>query len=279
MIQGGNVHQRDVLQAVITAQAVDQCVGGVHGGDAGDAQLHGLAAQAHRVALGVAALGAGGEHIVHQTALQQVHDVGRLAGHGAHLVAGHHVLVEPGTGAGGAVQLVAHALELPGDVHELRLVAVLHGEDAAGSGAGGLEGIARADQALEQGVVVVGGNAQHLAGGLHLRAELGVHAVQLFKAEHRHLDGHIGGVGVQAGAVAHIDELLAQAAAHGQIHHGHTGDLGDVRHGTGGTGVHLDDVHLAVGHGVLHVDQTGDMQLAGKAATGLPAPSHARYII
>ena len=40
-----------------------------------------------------------------QTALQQVHDVGRLAGHIAHLVAGHHVLVEPCAGAGGTVQL------------------------------------------------------------------------------------------------------------------------------------------------------------------------------
>ena len=37
-----------------------------------------------------------------------------------------------------AVQLVAHALELPCNVHELRLVAVLHGEDAAACGAGGL---------------------------------------------------------------------------------------------------------------------------------------------
>ena len=119
------------------------------------------------------------------------------------------MLVEPCTGAGGAVQLVAHALELPGDIHELGLIAVLHGEDAAGGGAGGLKGIARADQALEQGIVIVGGNAQHLAGRLHLRAELGIHAVQLLKAEHRHLNGHIGGVGVQAGAVAHICQLLA----------------------------------------------------------------------
>ena len=79
-------------------------------------------------------------------------------------------------------KLIAHALEFPRDIHELRLVAVLHGEDAAGGRAGGLEGVARADEALEQGIVVVGGNAQHLAGGLHLRAELGIHAVQLFKS-------------------------------------------------------------------------------------------------
>ena len=176
------------------------------------------------------------------------------------------MLVEPCTGAGGTVQLVAHALELPCDIHELRLVAVLHGEDAAACRAGGLEGVARADEALEQGIVVVGSNAQHFAGGLHLGAELGIHTVQLFKAEHRHLDGHIRCIGVQAGAVAHICQLFAQTAAHRQVHHGHAGDLGDIRHGTGGTGVHLNDVHLAVGNCVLHVHQTVDMQLAGKAA-------------
>ena len=152
MIQRCNIHQRDIFQTVVAAQAVHQSVGGIHGGDAGDAQLHGLAAQADGIAFGVAALGTSGEDIVHQTALQQVHDVGRLAGHIAHLVAGHHVLVEPCAGAGGAVQLVAHALELPCNVHELRLVAVLHGEDAAACGAGGLEGVARADEAVTAGV-------------------------------------------------------------------------------------------------------------------------------
>ena len=61
MIQRCNIHQRDVLHAVVAAQAVDQSVGGIHSGDAGDAELHGLAAQADGIALGVAALGAGGE--------------------------------------------------------------------------------------------------------------------------------------------------------------------------------------------------------------------------
>ena len=45
MIQRCNIHQRDVLHAVVAAQAVDQSVGGIHGGDAGDAELHGLAAK------------------------------------------------------------------------------------------------------------------------------------------------------------------------------------------------------------------------------------------
>ena len=88
MIQRCNIHQRDVLHAVVAAQAVDQSVGGIHGGDAGDAELHGLAAQADGIAFGVAALGAGGEDIVHQTALQQVHDIRRFTGHIPHLVEG-----------------------------------------------------------------------------------------------------------------------------------------------------------------------------------------------
>ena len=43
MIQRCNIHQRDVLHAVVAAQTVDQRIGGIHGGDAGDAELHGLA--------------------------------------------------------------------------------------------------------------------------------------------------------------------------------------------------------------------------------------------
>ena len=45
----------------------------------------------------------------------------------------------------------------------------------------------------------------------------------------------------RAGAVPHIFQLFAQGAAHGQIDHGHTGDLGDIRYGTGRTRVDLDD--------------------------------------
>ena len=71
---------------------------------------------------------------------------------------------------------------------------------------------------------------------------------------------------MQTGAVAHIGELLAEAAADGQIDHRDAGDLGDIRHGTGGTGVDLDDVHFAVGDRILDVDQTGDVELTGKAA-------------
>ena len=45
MIQRCNIHQRDTLQVMLAAQTFHQCIGGIHGGDAGDAQLHGFAAQ------------------------------------------------------------------------------------------------------------------------------------------------------------------------------------------------------------------------------------------
>ena len=53
MIQRCNIHQRDILQVMVAAQAIDQCVGGIHSSDAGDAQLHGFTAQADGIAPGV----------------------------------------------------------------------------------------------------------------------------------------------------------------------------------------------------------------------------------
>ena len=92
--------------------------------------------------------------------------------------------------------------------------------------------------------------------------------MQLQEAVDGYFNSHIGALAVapQAGAVPHIFQLFAQGAAHGQIDHGHTGDLGDIRHGTGRTRVDLDDVNLAVLHSVLHIDQAHNLQLAGKAA-------------
>ena len=109
-------------------------------------------------------------------------------------------------------------------------------------------------------------NTQHLAGALHFGSQHGIHAVQLFKAEHGHLYGHIIGIGEQARAVAHIGQLFAQRAAHSQIHHGHAGHLADIGHRAAGTGVHLDHIHLFVLHGILHIHQAHHMQLAGKSA-------------
>ena len=76
----------------------------------------------------------------------------------------------------------------------------------------------------------------------------------------------------QTGAVAHIGEFLAEAAADGQIDHRDAGDLGDIRHGTGRAGVDLDDVHFTVGDRILDVDQTGDVELTGKAELRISPP-------
>ena len=264
----GDVHQFHLADVMVAAQGVHQHAGGIHGGDAGDGQLGGLAAELDRITVRVAAMGAGGDDVIHQAAFQQVDHIRAGAAHLAHHTAGDHLAVQIAGRLGGAVNLVAVVMQLPGQFGGFGLVAVLDGHDAAGAGTGHLELITGSHQALHHGLVEGGGNAQHLAGGLHLGAQHGVHAVQLQEAVDGHLDSVVGALAVtpQAGAVAHILQLFAQSAAHGQIDHRHTGDFGDVGHGTGGTGVDLDNIDMVVLHSVLHVDQADDFQLAGKAA-------------
>ena len=214
-------------------------------------------------------MGAGGNDVIHQSALQQVNDVGTRAAHLPHRGAGHHLAVEIAGGLGSAVNFVAVIVQLPRQFGGLLLVAVLDSDNDAGAGAGLLELVARRHKALHHGLMEGGGNAQHLAGGLHFGAEHGVHAVQLEEAVHRHLHRRVGALSAppQAGAVAHILQFFAQRAAHRQIHHGHAGDLGNVGHRAGGTGVDLDDVDLPVLHRVLHVDKAHHFEFPGKAAS------------
>ena len=61
---------------------------------------------------------------------------------------------------------------------------------------------------------------------------------------------------VQAGAAAHVAQLLAEHAAGRQIDHRNARYLGDVRNGTRGTRVDLDNVDLVVVQNELDVDQT-----------------------
>ena len=159
----------------------------------------------------VAAVGAGGDDVIHQAAFQQVQHVGALAAHLAHDAAGHHLAVQVLGRAGGAVDLVAVVVQLPGQFGGLGLVAVLDRDDDAGAGAGHLELVTCGDQALHHGLVEVRRNAQNLAGGLHLRAQHRVDAVQLQEAVDGNLHGVVRALAVtpQAGAVAHVLQLLA----------------------------------------------------------------------
>ena len=164
---------------MVTAQGVDEDAGSVHGRDGRDGQLRCLAAELDGVTVRVAAMRARRDDVIHQTALQQVDDVGARAAHLAHYAAGHHLAVQEPGGTGRAVDLVAVVVQLPGKLGGLGLVAVLDRDDDAGAGAGCLELVSSRDQALHHGLVEGGRNAQDLTGGLHLGAEHRVNAVQL----------------------------------------------------------------------------------------------------
>ena len=84
--------------------------------------------------------------------------------------------------------------------------------------------------------------------------------MQLFKAEHRHLDGYIVALGIETGAITQAGQLFTQHHLGGKVHHGHIGHLADVGHSTGGTGVYLDDIDLTVVYNILDVHQAHHIQ-------------------
>ena len=157
-------------------------------------------------------------------------------------------------GAFRCVELVAHLVQLPGDIHDLRLIPVVHGDQHAAA-ALLLHLVAGGDQALEQGLLHVLAQAQHLAGGLHLWGEGRIGVGDFFKGEHRHLHRHIRRLLIEPGSVAQGSQRLSHHDPSGQVHHGYACHLGDVGHGPAGPGVDLDDVQLALVDQVLNVDE------------------------
>ena len=173
--------------------------------------------------------------------------------------------------AGGREQAEAQLRKLAGHVRRLGLVLVAHGQKQAALMAHLVPG---SYQTLVDGLLQVGAQAQHLAGGLHLRAQVGIHVRQLLKGEAGHLHRVVGALAVQSGTVAHVADLLAQHGPHSQIHHRHARHLADIRHGTAGAGIGLNDVHLVVVDDILDVDQAQGTQLDGDLLGHLDEPLH-----
>lgn len=173
-------------------------------------------------------------------------------GHAGHPAGGYARLVERLAGAAGGEKLNAHIIKAPGDANHLVLVLVLDGNDDAPALLGGLH--TSALEGLEQRLGEGLGQAQALAGGLHLGAQAGVHVGELLEGEHRHLDGVVVRLPVDARAVPQVAQLLPQHHPGGQVDDGHAGDLGDIGDGTGGAGIDLDDIHLVVIDDELDVD-------------------------
>ena len=260
--QVADVDELRVPLVVPAGQDIRQGAGGVQRGQAGDAQLDAPVVQVDEVPDILRLRGAGEDDVVDLPGLQQLEHPVVPAQLAHHLHIGAQAPDLPG-GAVGGVEAEAHLVQLPGDVDDLRLVPAVHGDQDPRVLAL-LHLVSGGDQALEQGLLHVLAQAQHLAGGLHLRGQGGVGVSDLLEGEHRNLHRHIGGAAVQPGAVAQGLQGLAHHDPGGQVHHGHAGDLGDVGHRPAGPGVHLDDVQLPLVDQVLDVDETPGLERQGQ---------------
>ena len=214
---------------------------------------------------GFAALRGGGDHIVDLILFKEIQDVGGALLQLADGVGRHHVGIEGQRSAAGGVNGEAQCLKLLGDGDDLLLVGI---PDSDEHPAFFLTGhlVTGGAETLEQRFLKGAADAQHLAGGFHLRPQVDIHIVELLKAEHRDFDRHIIGMGIQASAVAQIGQLGAQHDLGGQIHHGYASHLADIGYGAGGAGVDLDDINLPFVDNILDVDQADDIQLPGQLA-------------
>ena len=136
-VQGGDIHQLHAADVMVAAQGIHQNAGGIQRRDARDGQLGCLAAELDGIAVRVTAMGAGGDDVIHQTAFQQIQHIRAFFAHLAHGAAGHHLAVQVACRAGGAIDLIAVVMQLPGQLGGFFLVGILDRDNYAGTGAGG----------------------------------------------------------------------------------------------------------------------------------------------
>ena len=175
--------------AVAAGEGGDGGGGGIDGGERGDAALGGGAADLKAVTQGgcLTALRRVDYH-VHQPLADDVDDV-RVAFVQPlwHLLDGQVDGPEHGRGALRRINAIAALGQAACDGQGLRLGAVGEAEeDGAAVGQRQIGGVERLGQGGLEGVV----HAHHLAGRLHLRAEVGIYTDQLGHGEDRRLDRH-----------------------------------------------------------------------------------------
>ncbi len=145
----------------------------------------------------------------------------------------------------GSIELIAQVHQLAGNMHHLRLVPAVDGDEDAAP-ALRLHPIARGNQPFKQGFLQILSKAQHLPGGFHLRRKGGVCVSELFKGENRHLHSHIGRRFIKSRAVSKGAQGLPGHHPGGKVHHGHPRHLGEIGNRAAGTGIHLNDIQLAL---------------------------------
>ena len=260
-----DVHQFGVILVEAAGDDVCQSVGGVQRGEAGHILLQGVPVQVGVFRHGGVHHGAGIDDIAELTGLQQAQGLVALV-QAVHIGDGDAQGGDDIGGVAGGVQPQAHVVQLFGQHHQVAGLPHIHADEHAHLAVppGGLDPDARGGEALEQRLVHGLAQTQHLAGGLHLGPQVGIDVVELFKGKDRHLDGAVGRHGIQAGAVAQILQRSAQHHPAGQVYHGHAGDLADIGHRAGGTGIDLDNVQLVLIDQVLDIHQSAGAQAEGQ---------------
>ena len=248
----GDVHQLRVFLAVAALEAVGDRGRGVYGREAGYAQPYRERTESHALSGRVAPPIRRRDYKAHLAVLYEGGDIVRRLAYLVYHYRGHPGARQYLRGAPRGVNAETERGVFLRHVHNLGLVAVPDGKEHA---APALHVVSRPEKPLEHRFLQRFAYAQHLSGGLHLGAEMRVHAVKFLKREHRHLHCGIGRRGIKARAETHVVQTFSQHRPGGEINHRHTRDLADIRHGTRGPRVHLDHVQIIVAHDVLHVHQ------------------------
>src|ERR1700687_4913219 len=144
------------------------------------------------------------------------------------------------------------------DGKELRFVGV---GDSEKRGSTSRDRHTRRGEGLAQSFVQRARYAYDLPGGLHLGTEVRVDCRQLVHREHWSLDGDEVARGDEARGPTHVDELLAEHYASGELDHGHSSDLGEKRDSARCAGVDLEHVYVAPVHYVLDVHQAAQAEM------------------
>jgi len=197
----------------------------------------------------------GVDHQLDLLVLDRVHDVGPALVHLEDPLDLHALLGQELLGPPCGQDLEAERTEGLGRIHDrLALVRLGHGDqDRPRGGQGLLGGLL----GLVEGQAVGVGHAQDLARGSHLRSQNGIDLREHVERKDRLLDAEIGD---PPGLELQIRQLLAQHELGADPGHGQAADLGHQGHRSGGPRIGLQNIDLALGNGILDVDQAHHVQ-------------------
>ena len=103
----------------------------------------------------------------------------------------------------------------------------------------------RRNQALEHRFFYRFTDTEYFARRFHLRTELRVYVVELFKAEYGYFYRNVRRIGIQTRSVTEFFQLRARNNLGCKFYHRHACDLGNIGNGTGSSGVYFNDVQLS----------------------------------